>query len=88
MALVVLERTTPGPRSLEELGLRFGLTRRELAVARLLADGRSNGEVAGQLGLSIHTARRHVEHVLSKLGVHSRAAVGAKLREVDAQRIA
>ena len=88
MALVVLERTTPGPRSLEELGLQFGLTRRELAVARLLADGRSNGEVAGQLGLSIHTARRHVEHVLSKLGVHSRAAVGAKLREVDAQRIA
>jgi DNA-binding CsgD family transcriptional regulator len=33
--------------------------------------------------VSIHTARRHVEHVLLKLGVHSRAAVGARLREAE-----
>ena len=88
MALVVLERTTPGRRSLEAFRARFHLTPRELAVSRLLAEGRSNEEVARRLGVSIHTARRHVEHVLGKLGVHSRAAVGAKLRETERPRIA
>ncbi len=85
MAVVVLERTTPGRRALEGLGLRFRLTPRELAVAQLLAEGRSNEQVAALLGVSIHTTRRHVEHVLMKLGVHSRAAVGARLREDNTQ---
>jgi len=88
MALVVLERTTPGRESYDRWRARFGLTPRELAVSRLLAEGRSNEEVARQLGVSIHTARRHVEHVLLKLGVHTRAAVGAKLREAETPRIA
>jgi len=81
MALVVLERTTLGRRSLEAAAACFGLTRRELTVARLLADGHSNEALAGLLGVSIHTARRHVEHVLLKLRVHSRAAVAARLWE-------
>jgi DNA-binding CsgD family transcriptional regulator len=81
MAIVVLERTTPSRHALEGLRARFHLTPRELAVSRLLAEGRSNDQLAARLGVSIHTARRHVEHVLMKLGVHSRAAVGAKLRE-------
>jgi len=57
-------------------------------VWRGLAEGRSNEEVARLLGVSIHTARRHVEHVLMKLGVHSRAAVGARLREERPDRAA
>ena len=61
--------------------MRFHLTPRELAVAQRLAEGRSNQQVARLFGVSIHTARRHVEHILMKLGVHSRAAVGARLRE-------
>lgn len=80
-AIVVVERTTPGRRSLDALRARFGLTPRELLVSRLLTEGRSNHDVAHALGVSIHTARRHVEHVLLKLGVHSRAAVGAKMRD-------
>jgi len=80
-AVVVVERTTPGRRRLDALRSRFGLTPRELLVSGLLTEGRSNHEVAHALGVSIHTARRHVEHVLLKLGVHSRAAVGAKLRD-------
>jgi len=88
MALVVLERTTPTGRFLERFRTRFRLTPRELAVSRLLAEGRSNEEVARLLGVSIHTARRHVEHVLMKLGVHSRAAVGATLREERPDRAA
>jgi DNA-binding CsgD family transcriptional regulator/PAS domain-containing protein len=83
MALVAVERTTPGWGAFQRLRARFGLTSRELGVARLLAEGRSNEEAARLLGVSIHTARRHVEHVLLKLGVHSRAAVGARLREAE-----
>jgi len=81
LALVMLERAVPAELTPAELGERYCLTGRETVVSRLLAAGHSNAEVAQLLGVSIHTARRHVEHVLTKLGVHSRAAVGAKLRE-------
>ena len=47
----------------------------------LLARGRSNRKIADALGVTIHTARRHAEHVLQKLAVHSRAEVGARLRD-------
>ena len=77
----MLERAVPAELTAAELGERYCLTGRETVVSRLLAAGHSNAEVARLLGVSIHTARRHVEHVLTKLGVHSRAAVGAKLRE-------
>jgi len=63
-----------------EQRLRFGLTDRELEVARLLAAGASNGRVAGALGISPHTARRHTEKILAKLGVSARSGVGAALR--------
>lgn len=83
VAIVLLEPTTPRRRSASDLRHRYGLTARELAVSLLLAEGRSNADTARSLGISIHTARRHVEHVLMKLGLHSRAAVGAALREGD-----
>jgi DNA-binding NarL/FixJ family response regulator len=59
---------------------RYGLTRRELEVATLLAQGRTNTAIANALHISTHTARHHTQRVLGKLGVHSRAAAGAKLR--------
>jgi DNA-binding CsgD family transcriptional regulator len=58
---------------------RFGLSRQEFRVARLLAQGLSNDEVASRLFISTHTARHHTQRVLSKLDVRSRAAVAAKL---------
>lgn len=59
---------------------RYGLTRRELEVAILLSQGRTNTTIANTLHISTHTARHHTQRILSKLGVHSRAAAGAKLR--------
>jgi DNA-binding NarL/FixJ family response regulator len=59
---------------------RYGLTRRELEVAILLAQGRTNTAIANTLHISTHTARHHTQRILSKLGVHSRSAAGAKLR--------
>lgn len=58
----------------------FGLTPRQWDVARLLARGVSNADIAATLGISPHTARRHTERVLRKLEVNSRAQVATKVR--------
>ena len=60
----------------DEIRARYGLTPRQLEVARLLAEGLTNGEIAESLGTSYYTARNHAEQVLRRLGVASRAAVG------------
>jgi DNA-binding NarL/FixJ family response regulator len=60
--------------------LQYGLTPREMQVAMLLAEGRSNEDLASALKISPHTARHHTQHVLAKLGVHSRSQAGAKIR--------
>lgn len=59
---------------------RDGLTRRELDVLRLLAEGRSNQEIADALFISPRTVTNHVASILSKLDVHSRAAASYALR--------
>ena len=55
----------------------YGLTARELEVLRLVAAGKSNREIAADLVISVHTARRHVQNIYGKLGVSSRAAATA-----------
>ena len=54
-----------------------GLTERELDVLRLVAQGRTNREIADALFLSEHTVRRHLQNVFGRLGVSSRAAAVA-----------
>lgn len=49
------------------------LTATELRVARLVGDGLTNPQVAGQLWLSPRTVQTHVSHILAKLGLRSRA---------------
>ncbi|HYW13484.1 MAG TPA: response regulator [Longimicrobium sp.] len=69
----------PGPIPDEALRERYGLTARQTEVARLIGEGCSNAEIATRLEMSYYTARNHTEQVLAKLGVSSRAAVGALL---------
>jgi DNA-binding NarL/FixJ family response regulator len=72
----------PGTDTAREskLAQRFSLTRREVQVANLLAQGLSNQAIARELKISAHTARHHTQKVLSKLEVHSRGEAGAKIR--------
>jgi two-component system nitrate/nitrite response regulator NarL len=51
----------------------YELTRRELEVLGLLADGLGQREIAHRLVISPKTVGTHVERILSKLGVHTRA---------------
>ncbi|MFB9840077.1 helix-turn-helix domain-containing protein, partial [Actinoallomurus acaciae] len=58
-------------------GHSLGLTPRELEVLRLVADGRSNREIAGELFISAKTASVHVSNILAKLEVASRGEAAA-----------
>jgi len=69
-----------GPSRTATLQSTYGFTAREIQVAMLVAEGRSNIAIAAALQISPHTARHHTQRVLAKLGVHSRSAAGALLR--------
>jgi DNA-binding NarL/FixJ family response regulator len=52
-----------------------GLSEREVEVARLVAAGYSNPEIADRLVISRRTAEHHVQHIYAKVGVSSRAGL-------------
>jgi DNA-binding CsgD family transcriptional regulator/tetratricopeptide (TPR) repeat protein len=70
-----------GPRAAAR-GNRFGLTPRELEIARHLARGSSNQQIAQSLSRSERTIEHHVSTVLSKLGAKRRADVAAFVNEL------
>jgi len=59
---------TPG-----ELPPRPDLSKREIEVVKLLAEGHENPEIAGLLGVSVETVRAHNKHIYRKLVARSRA---------------
>ena len=59
-----------------------GLTARELEVARLVASGATNPEIADRLFLARKTVERHVSNVLLKFGARNRTELAARLREL------
>jgi DNA-binding CsgD family transcriptional regulator len=71
--VVVVLHPAPAAGETVPIPSGYSLTRRELQVASLLAEGRSTKEIAATLEISPHTARHHTEHVFEKLGVRSRS---------------
>jgi DNA-binding NarL/FixJ family response regulator len=57
------------------------LTHREIDVLRLIAEGRTNPEIAKELFVSMGTVKAHVQHILAKLGVSDRTQ--AAIRGAD-----
>lgn len=64
-------------------GLVEPLTPRELDVLRLLAAGKTNQRIARELVLTLDTVKKHVSHVLAKLGAANRTEAVARARELD-----
>lgn len=78
--LLARARGGRGPQRRETLDVP--LTRRELEILELLAAGLASKEIAARLVISPKTVASHVQHVLAKLGVHTRAeAVALVYRE-------
>jgi DNA-binding CsgD family transcriptional regulator len=57
------------------------LTDRESGIARLVAERKSNKEIAKELGISARTVTTHVANIFSKLGVSSRGELADRVRE-------
>ena len=57
----------------EEKVTMTGLTQREQEVLSMLAEGKTNDEIASELVISPHTVARHRENLMGKLGLHNRS---------------
>jgi DNA-binding CsgD family transcriptional regulator len=77
---------TLGARERDDVAEELGLTERELEVLALLADGRTNREIARELFITDKTASAHVSHILTKLGVANRAAAAAGAQRLGLTR--
>ena len=73
----------PGPDTTVVPGIVDPLTSRELEVLTMLAAGRSNQAIAGQLVVTLNTVKKHVGHVLGKLGAANRTEAVARARELS-----
>jgi len=62
---------------------RSQLTPQESAVARLVAAGMGNRQVASELFVSIKTVQFHLTHIYAKLGISTRAELAAQLLDTD-----
>jgi DNA-binding CsgD family transcriptional regulator len=83
-ALATFERLGARPDAARVRGLLSGrnahlgaLSPREIEVVVLIAQGRTNAEIATQLSLSERTIHRHVSNILTKLDVRSRTSAAA-----------
>ncbi len=63
-------------------GLVEQLTSRELEVLEMLAAGRSNQAIASQLVITLDTVKKHVSHILGKLGAANRTEAVTRAREL------
>jgi DNA-binding NarL/FixJ family response regulator len=61
-----------------EAALKFGLTRQELTIVRLLCEGLSNAELGAELNISEETVKRHMTNVFDKTGMDSRLSLAMK----------
>ncbi len=77
LALGPVAEATAGSAESHASAPPCGLSRREREVLRLLAEGRSNRDIAEALFISCRTASTHITHILAKLGVESRTEAAA-----------
>ena len=69
-------------RATASQGIVEPLTRRELEVLGMLAAGRSNRAIADQLVVTLDTVKKHVSHVLDKLGAANRTEAVARAQQL------
>ena len=81
LTVALLERTRSAGSSRPDVPGVAELTERELDVARLVARGRTNAEIAGELFISLGTVKSHLGSIQSRLGARNRVEIAARLWE-------
>jgi DNA-binding CsgD family transcriptional regulator len=76
---VQLRRQEPTVLRLSQAMRGLALSPQQKEVGLLLAQGKSNPEIAGALGVSLNTANYHVKQLFAKLNAHERSEVAPKL---------
>ena len=72
----LLQRLAPPPRP-AATGARNQLSERELQIARSVARGRTNTEIAAELFISLSTVKTHITRIQDKLGIRNRVELAA-----------
>jgi DNA-binding NarL/FixJ family response regulator len=70
-----------GRAGIKGAGRPYGLTRRESEALELLAEGRSNAEIAKTLGITEQTVKGHLWRLYQKLGVSNRTAAARLIQK-------
>lgn len=60
---------------------RYELTKRENVILKLLMNGRDNGEICGELTISINTLKKHILNIYRKLGIKNRVQMFKMIKE-------
>jgi DNA-binding NarL/FixJ family response regulator len=74
------------PRSREEAVLLYYLNERQIRVLNLLAENKTDKEIADELGLTEHTEHKIVRKLFDKLGIHKRDKLGRIWRELPSEK--
>ena len=77
-----MARRMPGQERELEAGLIDQLTRRELEILSMLASDRPNQAIAGELFVTLDTVKKHVSHLLGKLGAANRTEAVIRARKL------
>ncbi len=59
--------------------IEHNLTEKECAIIHLLLNGKSNGEIAKNMEISINTVKFHLQNIYRKLGTNNRTSTSVKL---------
>jgi DNA-binding CsgD family transcriptional regulator len=74
---VIVERGETAALRRQRTMVRWGLSEREVEVLDLVGMGKTNPEIAIVLGASALTVKKHLEHIIAKLGVETRTAAAS-----------
>jgi DNA-binding NarL/FixJ family response regulator len=82
VSAILLRRLSTLASQPQQAVRELALTTREAQILTMLELGRSNRDIATQLGIAVHTVKNHVHSLLTKLGVSTRAEAAALSRTV------